>query len=346
MAGDLKVPNLEATGDVQLTSLNAGAISGVRNFILNGELEIWERAPGAKTEVAGTEVPFSSGTAGKWFADRWHVPNNANYTDFSWSKGTFENRISGLRNFANLARTAGSLNALQVMAAIENPKFTLGTVLTLSMWVPAGAAPNLVQIYQRVGSFGSATLSATVGAGKVIDTVNTGSTGTWKRYSYLVTTTAEPQSSVLEVRFNVPVPGGVAKFAGVQLELGPIATQNQYPEIGSLLTGCQRFYQSSVNRGWYSTSVANYGNAALVSFTFTNVADFYTMQFKTQMGSPPTVSVRNVARDGAKARRTGGAIDSQDVVVNTVGPEGFEFTLGGGSAGRTYALAWNAYAEL
>ena len=60
MTGDLTVPNLESTGDVQMASQNGGQLAGFRNQIINGDFRVWQR---------GNE--FVSTLAGKYTADRW-----------------------------------------------------------------------------------------------------------------------------------------------------------------------------------------------------------------------------------------------------------------------------------
>jgi hypothetical protein len=60
MTGDLNLPNLVATGDIQSTSQNGSQIAGFRNVIINGNLAINQRG-----------VDIASAATGAYGQDRW-----------------------------------------------------------------------------------------------------------------------------------------------------------------------------------------------------------------------------------------------------------------------------------
>ena len=233
MTGDLTVPNLESTGDVQMASQNGGPLAGFRNQLINGDFRVWQR---------GNAITFS-GDVG-YHADRWYTGEPA---------GT----VSKISKYGGIPVCECSATRY-IQQGIELPldengesdpgPFTVGSTWTLSYYStvePAGGPEINIQFRDRVSGGNEEDVSA-----NVPDLTATGETlgsgNELVRYSTTFTVTGTPSVSnrclVIHCTGNAGGPQTGQDFAYAQLEPGPVATPFEHRPISTELALCQRYY--------------------------------------------------------------------------------------------------------
>ena len=237
--------NGSATANV--SSINNGPLAGMRNAIINGNFDIWQR---------GT----SQTTAGYGSADRWST--NTGSATFSLSRQSFTigqtNVPSNPAYFARYQITvAPSTSNTNMRQLIEDVSSFAGQQITVSFWAKADAAKSIwVGHFQNFGTGGSP--SETVNTTGQIITLST----SWTRYSVTTTlpsvsgkTLGSDNNSSLSLHFIIsntqtgfdwsPIPAQTITFdiAQVQAEPGPVATPFERRPIGTELALCQRYYE-------------------------------------------------------------------------------------------------------
>jgi hypothetical protein len=262
---DFGSQNVVTTGDVQSASINGGPLAGMRNAIINGNFDIWQRG----TSFTGSE----------YGADRWSV--NAGGGTLTLSRQPFtlgQTSVPGNPSyFARLAVTAAATTSTSLRQYIEGVSSFAGAQITVSFWAKADAAKTIwVGHLQYFGTGGSP--SNTVSTAGQLVTLST----SWARYS--VTTTLPSVSGKtlgtdgndwLSVHFIVsdsttaldwsPIPAQTITFdiAQVQLEAGPVATPFERRPIGTELALCQRYFQRNSNAATASQFSGDVTNGSL-----------------------------------------------------------------------------------
>lgn len=231
----------------------------MRNRIINGAMQIWQRG-------TSTTNP-ASGNSNFYTADRWACNRASNVTGITVSRSA--SAPSGFQYSLALQRTAGNAdasNGLYLFNSNEtvNTLDLAGQQVTLSFYAKAGAnysggvftavlnsGTGIDQpVYAYTGSNSFASLGQTL-------------TTTWTRY----TVTGTVPSNATEVgSFFYWIPTGTAGaddavyITGIQLEKGSVATPFEYRPIGTELALCQRYYETG--SGAYGVNVS--GTAATV----------------------------------------------------------------------------------
>ena len=238
------------SGDVQMASLNGGAIS-LRNKIINGNMGIAQR---------GTAAVTTGATYGP--ADRW-VTGTAGNT-FSTTQGSFVSGdtlydTGGAQYFTQVAVTsvAGASNSTDLSHKIEDVRLLAGKTVTVSFWAKAASGtPSIgVEVRQNFGTGGSPSAAVTgTGQAQALTT-------TWAQYSKTFTvpsingktlgTTANTSftqlvfwldagSSLNTVSGSIGQASKTVSIAQVQLEVGAVATPFEHRP--NELQLCQRYY--------------------------------------------------------------------------------------------------------
>ena len=239
--------NTAITVDTSQNMISGGTVvmasSFKRNRIINGNMQIWQRA----TTATGN---YSTGYA-YTTVDRWAIysPNSSTTVSQSTSVPT------GFQYSVKVQRPSGSTatGSIQLGQCIEslNCYDLAAQTDTLSFWAKAGA------------NFSGSSLGLTIPTGTVADqgianyaswtgltyplNTTTAITTTWTKYTFTVTFGA----GVLEanVQFNY-IPTGTAGaddavyITGVQLEVGTKATPYEMQIYSDQLAQCQRYYQT------------------------------------------------------------------------------------------------------
>ena len=266
-----------AAGNFNITSINNGPLAGMRNAIINGNFDIWQR---------GTS--FASPTSGDYTADRWDVQFNNQGATRTLSRQSFalgQTDVPGeptyfMRFAQSVAGSGGSFTQLD--QHIESVRTFAGQQVTISFWAKAAASTTMpsVVLQQRFGTGGSPSslTSTTAGSSLALTTA-------WQKFSYQVTlpsisgkTLGTDNNDALIAAFFMPLNATFTiDIAQVQVEPGPVATPFERRPIGTELALCQRYY-----------AIVNTYMAGYTAGAFSNS---YSLQLATQMRAVPTVTV-------------------------------------------------------
>lgn len=225
-------------------------ISGFRNVIINGDFRINQRN-------------FTNVTADNSYGfDRWMIEANGGctYTPVAFALG---NAISGYEpiNHARLVTTgqsgAGVYSILE--QRIEDVRTYAGQTITISFWAKAASGTPRVSV--EMNQFWGSSATTNNNAGSVILSTS------WQRYSVTTTLSSASGKAIagnhhlglllwvsagtnFSARTNsIGIQSNTFDFWGVQVELGTKATPFEQRPIGTELSLCQRYYQTSFNPG-------------------------------------------------------------------------------------------------
>jgi hypothetical protein len=246
-----------------VASINNGPLAGMRNAIINGNFDIWQRG--------------TSFTANGYGVDRWF--NAINGSTCTMSRQSFTLGQTGVLGeptyFCRMAVTsvAGTNNFVFLEQKVEGVRTFANQQVTVSFWAKADATKNIsVQLVQVFGTGGSPSADVSFGVTKV--SIGTG----WQKVTVTATvpsisgkTLGTDNNDTLQLRIwfdggsaqnaNTDTLGqqsGTFDIAQVQVEPGPIATTFERRPIGTELSLCQRYYEvSEVNRSIFSGNVTS-----------------------------------------------------------------------------------------
>jgi hypothetical protein len=260
--------NATFSADMRAASFNGGPLAGLRNRIINGDFDVWQRGV----------VPF---TLSNYGVDRWlHARNN---TTQSVSRQSFTLGQTAVPNeptyFCRTAVTSvtGAANYALLLQRIEDVRTFAGQQVTLSLWAKADATRNIsVELSQFFGNGGS---PSAVVDGLGVNKVSIGTS--WQKIT--VTTTLPSISGKtlgtnndhflgINIWFDagstynsrtstLGQQSGTFDIAQVQLEPGPVATPFEHRSQSQELALCQRYFRkvtfagggySEVNVGYFS----------------------------------------------------------------------------------------------
>ena len=265
-------PNLfkidAGTDQVQVANLNGGQLAGMRNRIINGDMDTDQRN-------AGAAQTFTAAAALAYSVDRWYgYCTGANVTGqqvAGATAGQFRYRFTG----------AASVTAIGFGQRIEqlNSADLAGTTATLSV----DLANSLLTTVTWTAFY--ATTADTFGtlASPTRTQIATGTftvTSTVTRYSTNISISAAATTGI-EIVFTVGAQtSGTWTIGNVQLEPGTVATPFERRSTGQELALCQRYFQS-----YASTTFRAEGYFTASGSTFS-----LTSAFCTSMRTAPTIS--------------------------------------------------------
>jgi len=257
--GDVQVKDVVASGDVQTGSINGGPLAGMRNAIINGNFDIWQRG----TSFTGNEFG-----ADRWFHRRIGTTHTTSRQAFTLGQTDVPNEPTYFCRTV-VTSVAGASNIAALEQQIESVRTLANQQVTVSFWAKADATKNIaVEMLQNFGTTGSPSASVTgIGTTKV-------SVGTsWQK----ITVTANlPSISgktlgsdnndrlALVIWFDagsdfnartdsLGQQSGTFDIAQVQVEAGPVATPFERRPIGTELALCQRYYEKSAGAVGFGT---------------------------------------------------------------------------------------------
>lgn len=240
--GEVFIPTGSTFGDLEDqialkadTSYVNSKYSGFKNYIINGNFDIWQ---------SGT----SQSTLGYGSADRWFfgVTNGlvgnlsrleiAKTNNIVWGGATFRSSI-------NVTTTPNSVTSL-LEQRIENPFRLSGKTVTVSFYAHRASVVGSIDVnlFSNVIKIGSKDVNINVG------TFTPGSV--MGRYSFTYTLPVFDEKTIgtsdfLALKFVVSS-GFLCSdlgITGVQLEEGSVATPFEQRPIGLELSLCQRYYE-------------------------------------------------------------------------------------------------------
>jgi hypothetical protein len=311
---------------VTLTDVNTGPLGGLRNLLVNGSMDIWQR---------GT----SGFASGAYAADRWLVLNT---TSASRSTDVPDARFLYSIEYAH---SSASYPMIRQFVEAANCRHLVGKKARLSFWAKnvSGSSTIYIEINSAnaADNFGATTY---VGGG----TVSASPSSSWVRYSYdLGTIPSGVANGIVISIIRSNASASTTRVTGVQLEIGDVATNYEFVGerggIAAELARCQRYYQV----------LSTQGLRGQVSLTTSIV---FGRESIVEMRADPTVSLLrgdfaagsfDMLVGGSWVSSSGLSIVSPSVTTRgqTWRMDGFSgLTLGGAAIGNigTAAVAFSA----
>ena len=244
---------------VQVANLNGGQLAGMRNRIINGDMDTDQRN-------AGAAQTFTAAAALAYSVDRWYgYCTGANVTGqqiAGATAGQFRYRFTGAAsvtaigfgqrieqlNSADLASTTATLSVDLANSLLTSVTWTAFYATTADTFGTL-ASPTRTQI--ATGTF---TVTSTV-----------------TRYSTNISVPGAATTGI-EIVFTVGAQtSGTWTVGDVQLEPGPVATPFERRPIGTELSLCQRYYEVGTS-SWFGYNVTGGGVGSHVSYAVTKRA--------------------------------------------------------------------------
>lgn len=227
------------TDVLSASSMNGSQIAGLRNKIINGNFDVWQR---------GTS--FISSGVFPYTADRWAFYRNG------LAAGATASRQTGVRwkYCLRVQRDSGNTDVNGIV---------VGQIIEGVNCYPLAGKTVVLRVRMRAGAnFSGANATISLTTGTVEDQGNITNPGGWTGSTTAIsssvvpttsfadyTATATLSSSTKEIRVAISyTPVGTAgaadylEFEEVQLEIGSIATPFEHRMFGPELLLCQRYY--------------------------------------------------------------------------------------------------------
>jgi len=289
-------PSWDASGSLQVNSINNGPLAGFRNAIINGNFDIWQRG--------------TSFTNLEYGADRWI--NNRTGSTCTMSRQAFtlgQADVPGEPTyFCRMAVTsvAGAGNFGTLQHRTEDVRTFAGQQVTISFWAKADATKSIaVELSQNFGTGGSPSTAV-----EAIGTAKKTLTTSWQKITATATMPSISGKTLgsdgnSHIRFNIWFDAGsnfnsrtntlghqsgTFDIAQVQVEAGPVATPFERRPIGTELALCQRYFCKSfpVNKAPVNDNANDRILLGLVNQTVT--IDGQEQEFPVAMRQTPTIT--------------------------------------------------------
>jgi hypothetical protein len=285
------IDSMGVSKDLSLESINGAQVSGFRNLLINGRLDIWQR---------GTSL--SDGGTNRYLADRFSVISGTSTE--AQSRQSFSNGqtdVPGNPKYFHrtvVTNNTGSTSVVLFNQRIENVATLSGNKATVSFWLKTDAVREIaIELYQLFGSGGSPSSGVSIPAGKFSTST------TWTKYTATVDipsisgktigTNSDDNlrlliwytagSSYSSRSSGLGEQSGTFDIAMLQLEEGPRATAFEQRPIWVELPMCYRYY-------WKSHI---WGGAWHVGYVASGSVYYDTVNFPVQMRATPTMSYTN-----------------------------------------------------
>lgn len=219
----------------QISSIFGGFL---RNKVVNGSFDIWQRA-----------TSFSTPASGSYTADRWRESYDGTIGAFTVGRQAFTVGQTDVPNepeyFLRWDHTsAGSGSTFRrLQHRVENVRTLAGRVAVLTLWAKADASRTVTPTFvQNFGSGGSADVQTTPTPSTMALTTS------WQKFTITATIPSISGKTVgsgsfLEVRLDLPINAAMTlDFAQVQLEENGATDFEEMP-ISIQYSRANRFYQ-------------------------------------------------------------------------------------------------------
>lgn len=266
------------TGNLTIPSLNDGPLSGLRNFIINGDFRIAQR---------GTSFTSSSPN---YTVDHVRVVGGAGTGNITVERKEFTLGQTDVDDdpiyYLEISSTGD--RAPYLYFPIEDVRLLAGKKVTLSFWAKVGGTSYNLNPYigQEFGSGGSSAVYTALS--------NITPTTSWAKYTRTFTIPSISGKTLGSGHFSVIHFSHVNTYnsklylANIQLELGDTATLFERRPLGVELVLCQRYYDKSYDVNTTpGTSTAN--NAIFYKPDGTSF-DF-PIFFQVRMRTAPTITI-------------------------------------------------------
>ena len=322
-------------GTWQLSGVSVNENIAGKNFIINGGMDIWQRATSATYSIAGYLT-----------ADRWYV-----YTGGPIITPSQVTVASGLPNGFQYAmrqqRASGqtSTGTLYLTQSLEtkNSLPLAGQTVTFSFWARCGSgftSPNQTISTQIIGGTGT-DQNVINGYTNVSYPVNATVylTQSWQRFSYTGTYASSINEAAINFSWGGVGTAGAADYfdiTGVQLEIAPQATpfSRAGGSIGAELALCQRYFYRLGTNSAYETYLLGAPNGNQIVMP---------IQFPVTMRTAPSVTTSAGSTFACYASTPTGtpsvyshlSANSCTILINTVSTPPVYFVQDNGS-GNSY----------
>jgi hypothetical protein len=273
----------DGTATAQLSSLNGGPLAGLRNRVINGRFDIWQR---------GT----SSTSVGYQTADRFRYSDNGSSITITQSQQSFtlgQTDVPGepayfYRVAKTVAGTSGNFTAIE--HGIEDVRTLAGQTATISFYAKCGSgtASSTVYLAQYFGSGGSANVNTS--------TVTCTLTTSWQKFTATVSVPSISGKTVGAghcVFLTIQLPNNAVQtvdLALAQVEAGSVATPFERRSYGQELVLCQRYFEKS---NLLDNALTAIGLEGSVIFDNVGGGTRGNVAFKTRKRSTPTIVYYN-----------------------------------------------------
>jgi hypothetical protein len=316
--------NATFSADMRAASFNGGPLAGLRNRIINGDFDVWQRGVG----------PFTAADYGadRWIHSRIGTTQSVTQQPFTVGQTAVPNEPTYFCQTV-VTSVAGAGNQCVLAQRIEDVRTFAGQQVTISFWAKANATRSIaVELVQSFGTGGSpsATVEA-IGVTKV-------SIGTsWQKVT--VTTTMPSISGktlgtnndhqlTLAIWFDagstfnsrtstLGQQSGTFDIAQVQVEPGPVATPFEHRPLQIEVTMCERYFFSSIQN-----------IAALSPYTPVSTSSdlLIDIQFPVTMRATPVIVLGTQTPGGGAATqpskdgfRFGGIVGAANTAYSVLG---------------------------
>ena len=232
----------DGSATANVSSINNGPLAGMRNAIINGNFDIWQR---------GTSFTNPANTA--YTADRWSAIWNGSGATRTVERVNFplgQTDVPGEPAYMlRFAQTVGGTGATfnQLAQLIEDVRTFAGQQVTISFYMRSTASITLPTV-QFVQNFGTGGLPSAVVITNLLTSVSI--TTSWQRIQATVTVPSISGKALgsngdSSLAFDIGFPLNSTfsvDIAQVQVEPGPVATPFERRPIGTELALCQRYY--------------------------------------------------------------------------------------------------------
>ena len=319
----------DGSATANLSSLNGGALSGMRNRILNGDMCLDQRNAGASVTPTNATYTLDRWKCYQTTASKFSVRQTPSATETGYATRVaagFTNYLAATSLSAYSVLTSDYYTIQQPIEGFNTADLAWGTAnakaVTLSFLAYSSLTGTFGGSIFNVGGNRSYPFSYTIGSAntwtQISVTIAGDTTGTWAGATNGIslqicfglgagstyTTTAnawaaglytQPNSTVSVVGTN----GATFYITGVQLEPGSVATPFERRSYGAELALCQRYYETSYPAGTAVGGTSD-GTGAILSVAL-NTTDFYNIgcfRFSVKKRASPTLNAYNPVTGG------------------------------------------------
>lgn len=219
---------------------SATQLFGMRNLIINGAFNVWQR---------GTSFAASVASDGGYLADRFWIyadPTGTGTHERSTDVPDGQGFAYSFHNNSSIPIAFGTNVELTRQGA--SAPFVYGESYTLSFWVKGSSSGSatVASQYQNAHASGTDRVS--------ISSTSFSITTSWTKITWTFTVNQNPHANnkILELEFSSMDAG--FKITGMQLERGSVATPFEHRPYGTELAFCQRYYQYNLASTGYTNN--------------------------------------------------------------------------------------------
>jgi hypothetical protein len=241
----------DGSATANVSAINNGPLAGMRNAIINGNFDIWQRG----TSFTGLEYG-----ADRWVHARIGTTQTATRQSFTVGQTAVPNEPTYFCRTV-VTSVAGAGNFCNLIQRIEDVRSFAGQQVTISFWAKADATRNIaVDLVQYFGTGGSPSASVdSIGSTKVsigttfqkvtitttLPSIGGKTLGSNNDHSLILSIFFDAGSDFNSRTDSLGQQSGTFDIAQVQVEAGPVATPFERRTFGTELALCQRYFWSS-----------------------------------------------------------------------------------------------------